>query len=557
MTMKALTLSEFLDKTPENFSNKYLALGLFRRGQRAMVKALCRNHGVFEIYTGHVYAGSGCKRCGVDKRVQSASDSFESVVHKARQVHGDTYEYLKLGKLSGRPSIYFLCKEHGEVHKTTNKHISAKQGCPQCSNLESSQNKRYSFEDYKTKALKVHGEIYDYKELSVEGGFTYVNYECKQHGAVRQLAASHLRGSGCNACGYVRSGELLRHTLESFKQAADSVHGNRYEYLDLGINQRNRSTIRYLCKKHGEHTQTTSDHLIGQGCPKCSTRVSKGELELLTYIHTLYPTAVGSYKYQGRKEADIFMPELKLAIEYDGLPWHSTMYKTRAEQALKTKELKALGISLVRIFEDEWYGRNKQVKNILEVKLGNAKPKICASQCSLVKIADERAREFYGKYCLQSWAGKGLNLGLVRNNTLVALMTFTGMFSSRRNTKSSTVKLAGYASAVQVAGGGDRLLQALVDKIKPLKVIAYSDNRFSTAATYTQLGFREVEQIAPNYTYWKEGTVIRQHKSKFQHKHLPKLLAKYDPQLTEKQNCENNGYYQIYDDGLTKWELTV
>lgn len=491
-----------------------------------MVKALCRNHGVFEIYTGHVYAGSGCKRCGVDKRVQSTSDSFESVVHKARQVHGDTYEYLKLGKLWGRPSIYFLCKEHGEVHKTTNKHISAKQGCPKCSNLESSQNKRYSFVEYKTKALKVHGGVYNYKGLSIEDGFTYVNYECKQHGAVRQLAASHLIGSGCNTCGYLRSGELLRHSLESFKQAADAVHGSRYEYLDLGINPHNRrSTIRYLCKKHGEHTQGISEHLGGQGCPKCSTRISKGELELLAYIQTIYPTTAGSYKYQGKKEIDMYIKPLNLGIEYDGLPWHSTKYRTKEQQLAKGMELLHEGIRLIRIFEDEWINRKEQVKEYLKYQVGKVPDNYYTSDCTIEHISQEDAMAFHNSRQVKIVGQSDINKALHYKNKIVAVISL--------DSTDKGLKLTCFSSAFKSVQASKKLLGAVIQDTQTKYIEAYMDNRLEDAKTYKYMGFTNSVKIETDPMYWKDGTNTRE-------------LAP-----------AGEGHYQIYDDGLTKWELTL
>ena len=524
--MKALTLGEFLDKAPENFSNKYLTLGLFRRGARATVKALCRDHGLFEIYTGHVYTGSGCKRCGIDKRVQNTSDSFESVVHKARQVHGDTYEYLRLGKLSNRPSIYFLCKEHGEVHKTTNKHISAKQGCPKCSSLESSQNKRYSFGEYKTKALKVHGGIYNYKGLSIEDGFTYVNYKCKQHGAVRQLAANHLIGSGCNTCGYLRSGELLRHSLESFKQAADAVHGSRYEYLDLGINPHNRrSTIRYLCKKHGEHTQGISEHLGGQGCPRCSTRISKGELELLAYIQTIYPTTAGSYKYQGKKEIDIYIKDLNLGIEYDGLPWHSTKYKTKEQQLVKSLELSQEGIRLIRIFEDEWLARKEQIKEYLKYQAGKVSDNYYAADCAIEEISSEDAMAFHNYRQVKAVKQSSVNKALKYKNKVVAAISL--------NTTDKGLKLSCFSSAFKSVQASKVLIDAVIQDTKTRYIEAYMDNRLEDTKAYRHMGFNNPIKIDPECTYWKDGSNSRE------------------------DTFGGVGYYQIYDDGLTKWELTV
>ena len=49
--------------------------------------------------------------------------------------------------------------------------------------------------------------------------------------------------------------------------------------------------------------------------------------------------------------------------------------------------------------------------------------------------------------------------------------------------------------------------------------------------------------------------VGRIHKSKFQRKNLPDMLSVFDPNLSEAENCRNNGWYQIFDCGKKKWVL--
>lgn len=91
--------------------------------------------------------------------------------------------------------------------------------------------------------------------------------------------------------------------------------------------------------------------------------------------------------------------------------------------------------------------------------------------------------------------------------------------------------------------------------------MSYSDNRLFSGKMYSALGFKEVHKTEPSYTYWDSKSSNlkgRQHKANFTREKLQTMLGeRFDPKLTEKENCELAGFYQVYDCGLTKWELKM
>lgn len=556
--MKKLTLEEFKVKVVKVWGDTYTVISKHYEGSKKDMIFECKKHGEFtRTPNALIDKKCGCPQCGPGSGGKNKLSA--GTVLTELKLKFPTFEFPEFleNYRDTQYKVRVVCPTHGEFSIRPASLRLAKGGCPSC-NVEAGIAARTDTrEAYIAKARKKHGNYYDYTNLVYKNSREKVEIICPEHGSFLQDANTHLM-LGCFQCGIARRSTAAKIPFTEFVARARAVHGNLYEYDETNYSSM-VTELSITCKKHGEFKQIGTYHVHNEaGCPKCGNQMSKGELELKEYLTEIGVEHIPNYKYSGRKEVDAFIPSLNIAIEYDGLPWHSTKFRTRAEQTSKVKELAALGVKLVRVFEDEWRDRNKQVKSLLSSRLGTNKQKIYARTCSVIDVTNEQAREFYNEHHIQGWKRSGTNKGLMYLGKLVALMTFSTCLSDRNGTEDTNhLELARFASSVQVVGGASRLLKALIRYTGAKKITSYSDNRLFSGAMYSRLGFLQVEPVPANYTYWKNNTKIRQHKSKFQHKHLENLLENYNPQLTEKQNCENNDYYQIYDDGLTKWELTV
>ena len=112
----------------------------------------------------------------------------------------------------------------------------------------------------------------------------------------------------------------------------------------------NRHKVWWKCEKGHEWQQTVGYRNYNNvGCPICSKEryTSFPEKAIFYYIKQYYPDAVNNDKSFG-VEIDIFIPSLKVAVEYDGNVWHE--YQEEREQK-KNALCKELGIELIRIRE--------------------------------------------------------------------------------------------------------------------------------------------------------------------------------------------------------------
>jgi predicted nucleic-acid-binding Zn-ribbon protein len=118
-------------------------------------------------------------------------------------------------------------------------------------------------EEFEEKAIKKHGNWYDYSKVVYINAKTKVLIICPIHGEFWQTPTNHLSGQGCPHCG-----GTIKLTKETFVQRSTEKHGDFYDYSKVEyIN--NRTKVLIICPIHGEFWQTPSDHLNGHGCPKC------------------------------------------------------------------------------------------------------------------------------------------------------------------------------------------------------------------------------------------------------------------------------------------------
>lgn len=119
------------------------------------------------------------------------------------------------------------------------------------------------------------------------------------------------------------------------------------------------------------------------------SEVSAKELELLHYIKSIYPGKIVTnsrsviYPY----ELDIYLPDLKLAIEFNGTYWHSDLHKEKYYHYNKSKLCSESGINLIHIFEYEWNMDKDDIQNYLDYVINSKKTK--ASNLRIIKISGD------------------------------------------------------------------------------------------------------------------------------------------------------------------------
>jgi very-short-patch-repair endonuclease len=300
-------------------------------------------------------------------------------------------------------------------------------------------------------------------------------------------------------------------------------------------------------------------------CFTCNPKITTGgqsllERDICDFVKILDP----DIKEQNRDiisplELDIVSEKYKLAIEIDGLYWHSeiTGRKTKFYHSLKRKNTNNSGYKLIQIFEDEWVEKQKIVKSRIKNLFNKNLKKIYARKCVVKEISSEIKSKFLKKYHIQGNDKSNLHLGLFYKNRLVSVMTFNPYRVALGNKpKENCYELTRFCSNFNfsVIGGASKILKYFETKYKPKEIISYADKRWSDGNLYKVLGFNLVGETQPNYWYIIKNQ--RKHRFAYRKSELSKLLKTYDANLSEWQNMQLNGYDRIWDCGSFKFEKT-
>jgi len=292
-------------------------------------------------------------------------------------------------------------------------------------------------------------------------------------------------------------------------------------------------------------------------CLKCNPILngsSLSEKELLDFIIENYKGEIitNTKLIINPLELDIYLPDLKLAFEFNGLYWHSEEYKEKNYHLDKTKKCLENGIQLFHIWEDDWNYKQNIVKSMILNKLGKSN-KIYARKCFIKEIDDNKLiREFLETNHIQGFVGSKVKLGLYYNEELVSLMTFGNLRKSMNSkAKEGTYELLRFCNKLNtsVIGGSSKLFSYFIKNYNYEEIISYSDYSRSIGNMYINLGFNFSHLSNPNYYY------IIDDKREYRFNFRKDILVKegFDPNKTEVEIMHDRGYYRLFDCGMQKW----
>lgn len=360
-----------------------------------------------------------------------------------------------------------------------------------------------------------------------------------------------------------------------------SVHMKNKAYHRLKSKYRNlveflfdeseyKSAFKYVlypfkCKKCKHKFKDYITNGSAPRCLKCNPKpISIPQTEIFEYVKLLlngYEVIQNTRTIlKSKKELDIYVPHLKIAIEFDGIYWHSenSGKKDKMYHLNKTIECEQLGIQLIHIFENEWNLRQDIVKSKLKriLKIDDSK-KIYARKCIISEISAKEKNDFLKNNHIQGEDRSKIKLGAFYKDELVAVMTFGKRRVSLGNKKSiqNEYELYRFCTTSNIIGIGGKLISHFIKNYNPSYIISYADRRFSNSdAFYKKIGFVLKGSTPPNYWYFKNPSINLFHRFNFRKDQLSKKLETFDHKLTEWENMKNNGWDRIWDCGNLKYE---
>ena len=357
----------------------------YMENNKSKILVTCKKHGDFEISVRNFLSGRNCPLCNKENRINRHINTYsKKFIEKAKQIHGDKYDYSKVNYITQKDKVCIICQKHGEFWQTPSAHLKG-EGCPLCSQRSF----KYTTNEFIERAKEIHGDKYDYSKVNYIDKKTKVCIICPKHGEFWQTPSAHLKGCGCQKCGnekrkngrkkskeqFIKEleekfGKIYKYDLikwvdchtkikliyknkiieqtptiflnskkpityerirntNDFIDKAKLIHGNRYDYSKTKyISQNENVTI--TCREHGDFIMKPSNHLDGCGCKFC--KMSNLEKRLMQYLKD------NDIKYESQKRPgflseglshqslDFYLPEYKIAIECQGRQHFSNVF---------------------------------------------------------------------------------------------------------------------------------------------------------------------------------------------------------------------------------------
>lgn len=312
-----------------------------------------------------------------------------------------------------------------------------------------------------------------------------------------------------------------------------------------------RQFLPFKCLKHNK-VFASSVFNVQTDFHQCSlckrVGISKKEKEVVSFINSVMSEFLmeNSRIIIPPKELDIYIPNKKLAIEFNGLFWHSDKFQHNNKNLIYNKfvECNKKNIHLLQIYEDEWRDKKHIWESIIKNHLGLSS-RLFARKCEIREDIKEE-KNFINDNHLQGYVSSLKSFGLCYNGEIVCLLSFRKPLKYKPN----YIEISRFCSKKNytVVGGFSKLLKHAINWItlnNYSKIITYSDCRLSKGNVYENNGFVFVKHTGLDYFY--TDTIDRYHRFKFR--------AKNDK--TEKEIAEINNVYKIYGAGHYLWELKL
>lgn len=269
------------------------------------------------------------------------------------------------------------------------------------------------------------------------------------------------------------------------------VHADKFRLVSSIDDYRRRRVERmtFVCVNCGAEQQKSLAMLEESPiCFSCKPRESKGQLEILEFITSLGIDAVSNDRsIIAPMEIDVLVPSSRLAIEYDGLYWHSVAVMSDRRRADKKRiAVESSGHRFLGIYEDEWRDKRSIVEGMIRHRLGMSSEVFNARDLKIEQLNAHQSRDFFESSHLEGNARSSTVFGLLDGAKVVAAMSLRRPFHASRTTHMEVARSA-CLPGVSVRGWIGRLTSRCLQHAKDAGfrgLMTYVDSRVGSGVGY-------------------------------------------------------------------------
>lgn len=247
----------------------------------------------------------------------------------------------------------------------------------------------------------------------------------------------------------------------------------------------------------------------GPVCFVCNPKSSQGEREILEYVQSLgIVTISGDRTVIAPRELDIWIPEHNLAIEYNGLYWHSSEMKTDQKyHQQKVTACSSMGVRLLSVYEDEWRDKRQLIEAMIKHRLNLVTNKRYARKLSITQLSNKQAEHFFNSNHLEGHVRASAIYALVDDdNEVCAAMSLRTPFHRQYNDVYEVARSCIAADCV-VVGWIGKLTSACLKHAKisgKRGLMTYVDNRVGLGSGYKEAGWKLTKSDTGPRFWWTD-----------------------------------------------------
>ena len=525
---KQRTTEDFIKKARLKHGDKYDYSKVDYKNYEDNVTIICPIHGEFKQQPSIHLQGNGCPYCGGTKKLTTAE-----FIKKAREVHGDRYDYSKVDYKNAKTEVIIICPRHGEFKQQPYLHTIG-YNCPKCksSKLESILINIFD---------KEHIEyIFQYR-LNELGLKSIDFYLPKYNIAIECQGEQHYIPINFSQNNSYDENKEFEKRLELDKLKYDSCIKNKIDLVyftnpkyfhDKTINI---NIPFYKDKKVFLEQKELIDFL--KSIKKIENKDSK--IDFLTTLSNINRNIIAYNDY----------------VEYNGKRFYYVYLKDSKKEYLKDLRLynNKHDNESYFVYEDEWKLNPliviNKIKHICHIPSNETK--IMARKTKICEIDNKLAKDFLDKNHIQGFASASIYLGSFYNDNLIAVMCF------KKESKEGFFELNRFASdnSCICQGIGGKLFSHFIKHYNPYFIKSFADKRWTYNEydnLYVKLNFKRDCVVRQDYYYAEPNSNIRMHKFGFRKEKLNKLYG-LSKDLTEDEMIKKLGLIKVWNLGLIKY----
>jgi len=487
-----------------------------------------------------------CPVCGKPKKFHCYNKGYfstcgDKACKSAMIAKANKEAYRDWDKIQAKMKATYAEKHNGYAH-----------------NMQDPEFKKKFFEEY---AEKHNGEKCG---VCSEKAIEKRNVTFEEHGGIRKMLEDGIidKFGSLNECAKINNTNRAKIKSDNDRQQLiDRLIEMNYTYIKdespvIATVQCNRCEHQFSMSRQAINVHYRNN--LFNFCPICDfkdmTFRSHFEKEVGEEIRKFYQGEILCNKYINGYECDIIIHDLKIAIECNGVYWHTEQYKEKNIHQLKKQKVEETGYNLIQIWEDDWKDliKHEIIISRLKAKLGMSE-KIYARKCIIKEVHSKEAKIFLNDNHIQGYVPATYKYGLYYDNELMEIIT---LGKTRKLISGNENCLELYRLCTKrgynVIGGFSKLLSYFRNNVTNERIISYADCDWCNINSngYEKVGFKYIKMTEPGYCYNING--IRENRLNYTKSKL--VNNGFDVNKSEVTIMHDRGYYRIFDSGNILFE---